>query len=404
MASCGRIGFDSGTGDDPPADIDLDLSSCTIPSPLVLIRATEGTYFDASNVLRTALPNQPRCAYDRDTGEPRGVLVEPASANYFVVSRGDGVDFENLPLDWHAEHDVGVTANAVVTDSQTFLGYREVTITTTNSSSTGQYYQIRIDIDVPSGGDYTLSFYATSDDPSGIEDWGTFGSYWTPNFLMGLGAAPSEAFTEIPGAAWTRFSRTFAAPAGAGIIQAWLGCSVRGSSGYVLTLVAPQVEPGGYPTSPIVTTGSAATRATDQITAAPQDVLLDRDAGTIVVDVTLPSGAPDPRTVLAVGDGTPLHRVAYEAPGWTASRSGATITMPGSPGGSHRIGHRYGPQGSALAVDAALAPGAATAPVTAGTAVFGSALDTSEGLSGSISRIRSWSSALDDTLLLRATN
>jgi hypothetical protein len=406
MLGCGRIGFDpSGAGDDtddPPARVDLDLTNCTIPSPLTLVRATPATYFDASGVLRTAPADKPRCAFDRATGEPRGVLVEPASTNYFDLARGDGVDFENLPQGWNADHDTGVMSNAVVTDSLTFLGYREVTITTSNSGGGGTYYQIRFDIDVPSGGDYTFSLYARSDMPAGITDFGFFGGYFTPNFQMSLGSEPS-AVAPTPDGTWRRVWHTFTAPAGTGIIQAWLACSVGSNASYVVSLAAPQLEPGRHPTSPILTTGSPSSRDTDQImTAAPE--LLAADAGTIVVDATFEPGVAYPRTVLEIGDGVPIHTVAHTTTAWTATRGGATITMAGPPDGRHRIGHRYDARGTALAVDTMLVPGAAVAPLGAATASFGAALDASGGLFGSISRIRTWPDALVDEMLLRATN
>jgi len=403
LSACGRIGFDP-FGDVPVADVDLDLTTCSLPVPLTLTRASQGTYFDATRQLRSVPADTPRCAFDPGNGAPLGVLIEGASTNYAAFSRGDGAAVDNLPQGWDSQHDVDVTANGVVIDSPTFVGFREVTITTSNSGAAAEYYQVMLDVDVPSGGDYTLSWFMRSDAPTGIETCTLFASYWTPNFGMEL-RAEAEITTDLPGPSWNRVSRVLAAPPGTGVIQPFIGCGVLPGTGYQLSLAIPQLEPGRFATSPIMTTGTPATRAAERLTM-PAGELVAPDAGTIVVDVALHAVPTDitPRTAVAIGDGTPpVYTIAYAGTDWIATRGGATLSTVGTPSGRHRIGHRYSTAASALSVDATMRNGPAVVPVTGATASFGSALDATDALFGSIARIRAWSTALDDASLLDAT-
>jgi hypothetical protein len=383
LLGCGRVGFDAASAEPQPA-IDVDLTACSISGPITFARASSGTYFDGSGVLRTALAGEPRCAFDPMTQQPTGILVEGGATNYIGIARGDGVATENLPAGWSSQHDVDVTASGVVVDSPVLLGFREVTITTNNTGPGAEFYQVMLDVDVASGGDYTLSWSVRSDAPAGIDACGMFAAFWTPGFGMQIGSDPGRRIP-TPTAQWTRPSTTFTAPGGTGQVQAWIICGVLPGMGYTLTIAAPQLEAGRYPTSPILTAGAIDTRAPDLLGMPVSEVL--GAAGTLVVDTTLSPdvGAAAPRTAVVVDDARTL------------------AFAPGTAGGGHRIGQAYDATRSALALDGVVRPGAGLTPVTNPTASFGIEPTGANALYGAVARVRAWTEALADESLVTAT-
>jgi hypothetical protein len=68
-------------------------------------RDSAGTYIDRDGVLRAASANQPRFQYDYETGEYRGLLLEPQSTNIITHSRNiaDGTWNKNELLSWASD-------------------------------------------------------------------------------------------------------------------------------------------------------------------------------------------------------------------------------------------------------------------------------------------------------------
>jgi hypothetical protein len=378
---CGRIAFEPNVD----APVDLDLAGCIVPAELTFQRASPATFRDAMGVWRTAAIGEPRCAYD-STGEPLGVIVEGERTNFVWVARGDGTAVDGLPAGWASQHDPPVTVTSVVSDSPTFIGFREATITTANAAATGEYYQVMIDVGVPGPGTYTLSWFDRSSDPSGIEGCYLNAIMWTPGYTQNLGQ--TSVPVARPGAEWSRVMAVLDAPAGAGVIQPFWNCDVKPLAGYTVTIAAPQLEAGDQATSPILTTGAPETRAADRLLTATQTT------GTIVADVNIPAESTEPRAAFAFD----AYAVVYDQAVWHS----AELALTGDALGAHRVGQAYDRDRSSLSVDGAVVSGS-SAPSAGGAIAFGMALDGSTGLFGSFSRIRMWPFALASSSLALAT-
>jgi hypothetical protein len=72
-------------------------------------RASDGTYVDATGVLRTATINAPRFDHDPLTGAPRGLLIERTGTNLLPFSE----DMEVVP-DWFSNGAMTVGVDAIV--------------------------------------------------------------------------------------------------------------------------------------------------------------------------------------------------------------------------------------------------------------------------------------------------
>ncbi len=60
----------------------IDFSNRTmLPNSLEFGRASTGTYTDQNGIIRTTIPGEPRFAYNPETGESLGLLMEEARTN-----------------------------------------------------------------------------------------------------------------------------------------------------------------------------------------------------------------------------------------------------------------------------------------------------------------------------------
>ena len=398
---CGRVGFDAESFE-PAAERDLDLTDCSnLPADLAFTRASPAMSFGSDGVLRTAAADTPRCAFD-PSGSPLGLLLEGARTNFVREGAGLGTDTDGLPNNWHSQHGGAVTVSAVVTESTTFTGFREAALTV--QSTAREFYQVMLDVEVPSGGDYAFSWFVRSPDSSGITGCTLFASFWTPGFGEQLGES-DRVETPVPDDQWSRASLQIEAPSGTGEIQAFWSCNIDANSEYTAILAAPQVEAGFGATSPIFTDGEAVTRAPDVAIIAGSD-WLGTSAGAIAIDASIADrSSTDPRTLLAATASPATKVLEFAAPNYTA-RFGdrdEQLTAPGSIG-AVQVAYRWGADSTALAVNGEVRVGPGfELPAAPLQLRVGDAVDGGAPLGGSISRLRLWPESLTDSELESAT-
>ncbi|CAB4172411.1 hypothetical protein UFOVP936_5 [uncultured Caudovirales phage] len=250
----------------------LDLafaSSAAVDGRVSVTRSgTASTYFDAAGVLRTAAANTPRLDYDPATLAGRGLLIEEARTNLVVNST-------TFNSGWTGN---GATVNTFVPitlPDGTFGGYRAID---TGLVGVHEMFQALSHI---SGTTYTASLVAKA----GSRQWVTvafydgvsaFGAYFDlQNGVIGGSAggfvAPSSKQMQSLGNGWYRCSIT--ATAGAtggnmlfGIASADGTRSFAGSGNDYIHVYHAQDEAGAFPTSIILSGGSATTRPADVAT------------------------------------------------------------------------------------------------------------------------------------------
>jgi hypothetical protein len=253
--------------------------------------STCATYFDSSGVLRTAAANIPRIDYDPATLVCKGLLIEESRANLLLHSR------DVTQAAW-GKSDVTTTRNQIGID-----GVASTACLITEGSA-GTAYHLQ-GVAVSAGATITVSVYIKRSNT----DWVSInavdpafngGAGWF-NLLTGVvgataanGTGTSVSSSMIPaGNGWFRCSVT-SIPSGAyttGRIQlqsATGNSSYTRVSGATYILDAAQVEVGAFPTSPIITTAAAVTRAADvsSMTGTNFSSWFNASAGSFVAEFT----------------------------------------------------------------------------------------------------------------------
>jgi hypothetical protein len=194
-------------------------------------RGSDGTYIDASGVIRTAKANQPRFEFDPVTGEFRGLLVEESKTNLIPHSQ------ELNAATWNKFFGSSVSANYSTAPDGTQTADRIIF----NGTSFGQVVHNLVGL--TSGQPYVYSAWVKSDGTSNNScrfQWSTSAFF----------------ITITPTNEWQRIYLVVT-PGTAG--NPMFLCESVNS----LLVWGVQVERGSFPTSYIPTSGSSATRAAD---------------------------------------------------------------------------------------------------------------------------------------------
>ena len=243
-------------------------------------RASTGTYFDSTGVLRTAPVNQPRLNYEFVGGAWTGpqVLIEPASTNQCVYS---------IPSVWSAFQSTA-TANSTTAPD----GTSTATLLTEDSTSSSFHvlYTSGGNTMTPSAGVYTCSIFAKAGTRNNaFLQWGGDGASTriAVNFNLTTGVAQSYitqgtptqyGWTSTPvGNGWWRLSvyayqttNTLYIVVGTAISDAATQVPsstayYTGGTGGTVYFWGAQQELGRTTTSYIPTTGTIATRSEDRV-------------------------------------------------------------------------------------------------------------------------------------------
>ncbi len=231
-----------------------------------ITRASNGTYYDSTGLLKTATTDEVRFTHDPFTKEYLGVFLEAAATNLMLWS-------ENFTVIWSGAN-VTVSANAGVDPAGTSLADKIIA-----TASNAQHYLVSPgSISVTSGSTYTVSLYvkAAGVNHLGINWNGTAGG-GSVFFNLSTGAV-GDLIGGVTGNIeklqnnWYRISTTKTMQTSGTIEFAYLLCNTANSAAPWLgdgvsgiLFFGHQVEAGSKATSYIKTESSTASRSADVV-------------------------------------------------------------------------------------------------------------------------------------------
>jgi len=255
----------------------LDLNPA-VSSTLDIITATRAgtaTYTDASGNIQTASPNTVRV--DHVGGVPM-ILVEPAATNLVT-----NTDFS----DWIR------ASSTTLIDGSGYAGQPSKIFT----ASAGTHRTFRTPAFATTAGTtYTGSFWIRR--VSGTGDIQLYHQYSAQGNLTNI-------TSDISGE-WTRVEKTFTGNASSGDVWFGIWINVQGDA---VEIAMPQVETGTVATSFIPTSGSAVTRAADDLVIDGSDFanFYNQTEGTVYVETV--GREVDFNYIYSISDGSSSNRI-----------------------------------------------------------------------------------------------
>jgi len=219
----------------------FDFTGGALPWGASLTRSSAGTRFDAAGHLVNEAANVARFDHDRATGALRGLLIEPARTNLCPNANADPADTSGVSAFGGGMVSVASDAAAIAAAGLGVL------------AAGGKAYKL----DNSAAGSAS-SFAVTGATTSSA----CVGSAWlrgSGGAAIGFSAGTASMATTALTADYTRYISTIT-PSGSGYFR------VTVAAGAVMWLLLDQLEAGTSETTPIVTTGAAATRAADVLT------------------------------------------------------------------------------------------------------------------------------------------
>lgn len=214
----------------------------TASAPLTITRATTTSYGrDSSGTWVPYSANTLR--FDQVVG---GVIIEPGSTNLCLQSS----DLSSVL--WIKAADVTITANSTVG----IFGTQTADTITADGTSRGDTYQ---SIVVSASTTYTWSFYAKLGTMAASNF--KFAVYdFTNAAFIGVNLVPSVTLTST---SWTKVSYTFTTPVGCVLVRPFILRNGTANASGTVFIDHCQLEALAFDTSPIPTTATSASRATD---------------------------------------------------------------------------------------------------------------------------------------------
>ncbi len=272
-----------------PAQIAAALKSTAFADLFDFARASAATYFDASGTLVTADINQPRFT-------PDGLLLEGPATNFIrnsvlggavVGALGSGGQLAtNLSMSAAVGGDLVTSVAAIGVES----GYAYIDIRFVGQNTTPRYLNLESSTTIPAvAGDARLfsamvrlvagSLANTSDLQIVLSERNTSGTNATGSLATGVDIKPT-----ITSGARRSLSRTIAAADAAYVLPYIRIPAATGPVDFTLRLALLQCEAGLEASSPIMTNGSAVTRAADnaKLSAKAAAVLQRVSAGLLI--------------------------------------------------------------------------------------------------------------------------
>jgi hypothetical protein len=259
---------------------------------MVFARSSTATQMSASGVIEAVAAGVMRSADCRDsygsaTARP-GILIEPGAANLLTntTSLATGIGGANK----------GITTSVVGTGVEMGVSYVDVrfsgTPTGTDMSADGAIAGGRVACSASTA--YTLSWYYRILTPadSALQAYLYLCAETSAQSYLALKATDAGGAQQfVAGLTANRKSATWTTPANAGILRVALalaGMTAGTPIDVVVRFGAVQLEAGSVPTSYIPTSGAAATRAGDYLSAPTTSIPGFRsDAGVLVVEVAV---------------------------------------------------------------------------------------------------------------------
>lgn len=289
----------------PSLVLDFANSGGFIDKRMSFTRSTTGTYIGKDGLIKTAQINEPRIAYDPQTLECTGLLIEDSQTNYMLRSQ----EFDNAA--WNKSNTT-ISQNTMVAPDGTTTADKLWEAATTGGHSVYQNFS------VTSGAVYTASVFVKA-----IElEWvciimgdslpGVYVYYNVNTLQKGNYNGANTSIKKYPNG-WVRISLTgVATTTGTSyfeVITSLTGTEYshtgNGSGTTGLAIWGAQVENAWQPSSYIPTTSSTITRANDNagFSGTNFSSWFNQLEGTILVDTYCDALDPS-HSILQISDGT----------------------------------------------------------------------------------------------------
>lgn len=240
---------------------------------LTVARASAGTVFDAAGNLVTVAANLPRFDYDPITKAFRGLLVEEQRTNSIRNSQGVGAvpgvlgSAGALPTTWNMATIAGITREVTATGTENGIPYIDVRFSGTPGVATWWFGFLTSWPTAAPGQDWAASVFIRRIAGAGLlvrllvdgftsaNAWVEGTSYVIPDDILNQSRLSRVAVSrKMAGATVEQVRHTLQ-----------FDTTVGQPIDVTFRIALPQLELGAFPTSPIITTNAAATRAADVV-------------------------------------------------------------------------------------------------------------------------------------------
>jgi hypothetical protein len=307
-----------GTGGGSGARKSFNFMTGTLPFGATLTRASVGWYFNSANTLTSAAANVARFDYGLVSNQLRGLLVEPTQTNYVRNSSASGAVAGTPgtpPVSWVTSPSgvtvtiVGLfTVNGIQVLRTRFFGTPSSGVSSVGYEWAGgvtgmtvgtQYMQgAYVALNVTTTNGFTVNHWGqildnlggiNSDSQAGFAPTSTLTFFGNPQTVPAIGPAPYS----MPNASIIFYQGT-------------------GAMDFTIDIGAPVIQVGSLTNmSPIISTGTALTRAADVLTLTPPlgtyNVAIVRVSGTI----NLPGTVVGAAGYVVPTDPSPLQSITF---------------------------------------------------------------------------------------------
>jgi hypothetical protein len=381
-------------------------------------RASDGAVVNSAGQIEIVAANVPRFTHDPVTLESLGLLVEEQRANLALRS-------EELDNASWIKINGSVTANATVAPNGTITADKFI-----ENTANGAHIAANETASVTSGVSYTLSVFVKAAERTWVALFGSGTPFGTNAFYVNLttgaigssvGTPSNIAVQRFPNG-WFRISCSItAASTGAAGLQVRPatgdgGQVYQGDGSSGLFAWGAQLEVGGFPTSYIPTTGTAATRTADvvSITGANFSSWYRQNEGTVFAESSSFSNLSGSRVVSAIDDGSMSNRFQITfASGYTpnfAAVSTGTVSADlyasaPAQGFNTRFCTTYGVNDFVLSSNGgnSVTDTSGALPISVSTARLGVFQNNTGYLNGTIRRLTYWPQRLPNSTLQNIT-
>jgi hypothetical protein len=276
-------------------------------------RASTKNILGSNGLYQSVANNVPAFEFNTD-GSYRGLLVEPGATNTVRNNSMAGAVAGTpgtLPTNWITT-DGGLTREIVGTGTEGGITYIDIRYSGTASATTIDFrFESNTGIVASSGQTWSQSYWVrlmTSPTPP----TGYFHQMFERTAAGAFVTSGSTSFIATTSLARYTFTRTLSGGGTVERVQPSFGANVVNGNTYDFTIRIgwPQMETGSVATSPIVTTGSTASRVADVVTLTGASSLIGQTAGTIFFDGFIEK-RNDSAFALAISNGASLSEAIY---------------------------------------------------------------------------------------------
>jgi len=310
-----------------------------LDSRVTFTRASNAWRFNSAGVLTQATTNTPRFDYNPSTLAPRGLLIEEQRTNSIrnntMVGAVVGVP-GTIPTNWNTGNPAGITTSIVSTGTENGISYVDIRYSGTNTSGATGTSSLLFDgnagkVAAANGQAWTPSAYLKIAAGSLANITGLYmGFYEKDASSIFLRTDASAAFPIT--STLTRYTAPLttqnASCAFVDSPQIYWTTPNGASIDITIRVGLPQFEQGAFATSPIPTSGAAATRAADVASMLGSNFSswYNQTEGTLFAEGSTFGGTPATRRLLQVDDGSANNRIIVGFNGSTSSRLLAQVS------------------------------------------------------------------------------